>query len=302
MMHRCIRHVFSLLLFSFLTSCVKEIPLIQDQFSEDLVVNGLIQANEPISISVIRQIPVSSMGNNPVDSTLTIILSRNDEIIDTMLFIDGRYYSGYRAYPGNQYSITIKFSENDSMYAETRVPDNALLPECKFTTGRIFDEYGESLTECFISFKDDPKRNDYYLLYTGRFFRDTFDLNNYWSYWHLNDPLLVNEGILDYNPSYFVFSDELLQGLAYTLNLNLKYGSTVEYCVFQTISSEYYLFIKSLIRHQYNQQYVDHSRLDPIELLLKGQPSEVYSNVQNGKGIFASYSEVIKEFKNMPTE
>jgi hypothetical protein len=292
-----------------MTNCVKELPLIEVDIKDDLVVNGLLKANEPISVSVTRQIPIASTGNTPPDSGLTVILTQNNEIIDTMLYIDSRYYSALKAIPGRQYTLTVQTSDTEEMHAQTTVPEAVFDLKCEFTAGRVFDEYGEVVTEGFIRFKDDPARDDYYLLYIGRFYKNRFDIINYWSYWQLNDPLLVNEGILDYNPSYFVFSDEIIQGENYTLHLSYKagyrwngavYTPHEAFCVLQKISVEYYLFLKSLIRHQYNQQYVDHSRLDPMELLLKGPPSEIYTNIENGKGIFGSYSETMEEFKYIP--
>jgi hypothetical protein len=300
--------LYAMILYSttVMTSCVKELTLIQEDFNDDLVINGLIKAYEPISISVTRQLPISLTGNNQVDTSLTIILTQNDEISDTMLYSNSRYFSSHTAIPGNQYSITIQSPGKEDLYAETIIPEGIPDLKCEFTAGRIIDDYGEAVTECFISFKDDENQMDYYLVYLGNFFRkdhysssETFSVSNYWSYWQLKDPLLVNEGILDYNPSYFVFSDELIQGKNFTLNLNLKYGSSVKNCVVQRISVEYYHFMKSLIRHQYNQQYIHYSSFDPMELLIKGPPSEIYTNIVNGKGVFASYSENIEKFKNI---
>ncbi len=286
--------------------CVKEIPINFTQFSDELVVNGIIEAYEAINISVTNQIPISSTNTNPMDSTLSIFLKKNDTVVDTLEFSENMYFSDQIAVPGNQYSIHIITSEDVHLDAETRVPTIISNLKCEFTAGRLFDEYGTPITESSITFSDDENEDDYYLLYLGDYSDSTFSTYSYFDYWQLNDPVLINEGILEYNPSYFVFSDEIFQGQQYILNLNYhvgysydgaKYTPLKAFCVFQKISVEYYYLMKSFLRHKYNQQYIDYSRFDPMELLLKGQPTELYTNIENGLGIFASYSEILKEFE-----
>jgi len=291
------------------SSCVKEIPIISPQISDELIVNGIIKANEPIEITITKQIPISSISTIPIDSTSVILLSKNDIIVDTLRFSENRYSSDQIAIPGNQYSIQRINSDDVHLSAITIVPDRISNVICEFTAGRLFDEYGEPITESFITITDDEKEDDYYLLYLGEYSDSTFSTYSYAAYWQLNDPVLINEGILEYNPSYFVFSDELFQGEPYTLHLNYQVGYSYNgagyfpipaFCVIQRISKEYYFFMKSFLRHKYNQQYIDYSRFDPMELLLKGQPTELYTNIDNGLGIFASYTESLKEFEFIP--
>jgi hypothetical protein len=293
-----------LLVFTLSLSCVKEIPFISTQFSDDLIVNGIMKAWEPIDIRITRQIPINSTDADPVDSTLTVILSMNGIVVDTLEFSENRYRSDQIAIPGNRYSVNIVTSGGVDLYAETVVPDSISILECEFTAGKVFDEFGEVVTESSITFFDDEKEDDFYLVYLGSC-SDSIKYNSA-AYWQLNDPVLVNEGILEYDPSYFIFSDDMIQGMRYTLQLKFRVGYSYNgqeyfpletFCVFQRISVEYYHFMKSFLRHRHNQQFIDFSSFDPVQLLLKGQPAELYSNIENGKGIFASYSETLKKFE-----
>jgi len=297
------------LIFSLSASCVKEILLISPQISDELIVNGIIKAYEPIGITLTKQIEISSVKTNPIDSASVILLLKNDIIIDTLGFSVNRYCSDQVAIPGNQYSVQRINSDDVHLYARTLVPDSVSDIICEFTAGRLFDEYGEPITESFITITDDENEDDYYLLYLGEYSDSTFSTYSYAAYWQLNDPVLINEGILEYNPSYFVFSDELFKGEPYTLHINYHVGYSYNgvgyfpipaFCVIQRISEEYYFFMKSFLRHKYNQQYIDYSRFDPMELLLKGQPIELYTNIDNGLGIFASYAESLKAFEFIP--
>ncbi len=56
----------------------------------------------------------------------------------------------------------------------------------------------------------------------------------------------------------------------------------------KSISHEYYMFQKSLIRHTFNQGM---GSVDATNMFLVSNPNDLYSNIQNGLGIFAGYSE-----------
>ncbi|MBN2777107.1 MAG: DUF4249 family protein, partial [Bacteroidales bacterium] len=56
------------------------------------------------------------------------------------------------------------------------------------------------------------------------------------------------------------------------------------YYKFRSISKEMYDYRKSLIKHVYNQQTGD--------VQLFGDPVPMFSNIKNGLGVFAGYSEV----------
>jgi hypothetical protein len=300
-----------LLLLELVSGCVKEIPLNLGEFPDDIVVNGVFRAFEPISISANRMLPIFESGSYPFDSTLDIVLFREGIAIDTLVFAENRYSSEELAIPGISYSVQIELMEGYKLDAATKVPGSISELECTFTAGRIFDEHGEPITECAISFSDDDS-DDYYLLYLGDYdyYGEDFSIRNQGSYWQLNDPVLVNEGILEYKPSVFIFSDELFQDQHYTMQLKYSAGARLyggshyeprpAWCILQKISVEYYYFMKSFLRHSFNQQYFDPSRIDPIQFLHKGQPTDLYTNISNGLGILGSCIEISKEFEYIP--
>ena len=52
----------------------------------------------------------------------------------------------------------------------------------------------------------------------------------------------------------------------------------------------YYRFLKSWIRHQHNKQTGNYRSDDVLEVIIRGEPSFLYSNVEGGLGIFAARS------------
>ena len=301
-----------LLTSCLLYACVKEISLPNNEVRNAFVINGSIKANSQITVSVASIQNIYSTIENPFDSTLVVKLLKNDFEKDTLVFSGGKYKSPLIASHGDKLSIEIESADHPALKAETIIPSEVSHLNCEFTAGNIFNEYGEAITESFISFSDNGDEDNQYLFFLGDFDYDTvFHSQSYGQYWHLNDPILVNEGILDYSPSFFVFSDELFNGKDCTIKL-MYYNGIMDkgeiylplenWCVFRKISKEYYLFLKSLLQHQYNQQIIDFTNFDPTLLLLKGQPTEVYTNIEGGHGILASYSEVIQEFKYVTGE
>jgi len=71
------------------------------------------------------------------------------------------------------------------------------------------------------------------------------------------------------------------------------------YLVFKSISEDYYFFKKSLSKHKFNQ-LIQPSTFDlDLDIIFQGEPSELYSNVNNGFGIVAGFQEVIIPFEEL---
>jgi hypothetical protein len=120
-----------------------------------------------------------------------------------------------------------------------------------------------------------------------------------------DDPLLVGEDdaddflFMDAGNEYNLFTDELINGQTYELSFNNYYysdykeemqeGEFVESTIqLMTLSNEAFLYIKSSYEHWwYDEEFLT-------------EPVQVYSNINNGLGIFAGYS--IDEYSIMKGE
>ncbi len=153
------------------------------------------------------------------------------------------------------------------------------------------DKYGDEYAEATISFSDPPNIKNYYEVLIYKLYE-----NKKTDYWNSDgdvkviDPVLLNEGDQDYLPTTFFFSDELFDGQEYTLRVNSPggIGNSINYTVsLRSISESYYLYRKYYTRHSYNQQFEG----DFLDLVFKGEPQPMFSNIVNGYGIFAGYQE-----------
>jgi hypothetical protein len=101
----------------------------------------------------------------------------------------------------------------------------------------------------------------------------------------ITDPVLLAEGL-----QMAVFSNKQIKGDSYTMVLNYSTGSSQWYpfvLELRSISYHYYLYLKQLYLY-------DLGRF-PDFLSGVGNVFSLYSNVENGYGIFAGYSTFLSE-------
>ena len=149
----------------------------------------------------------------------------------------------------------------------------------------------------YISFTDPPDATNYYELLISSKPGGT---NGWYTEYETNDPVLMNEGDQDYHPTSFFFSDELFNGEQYTMRIKNGVGymtkdnkltPTPLYATLRSVSRAYYKYRKYYTRHAYNQQ----SQNEFIDLIFKGEPQNMFTNIENGYGIFAGYCETTRQ-------
>lgn len=289
----------------------------------DSLIRVDVYRNTSINEVFYKQVPdadVSIWQNGKKLETLrldnTLIRNSYKHQDDTVFFY---ITTSTKALPGNTYRLEVKHPEFETAFCETTVPQPVQID--RIDTSSIY-ELGsnmESLQFNFvINFSDPIENSNYYRLLVylqyGKQWQ-TVTYNDTTHYIHIydqelisiqsKDPVFINEnedadneilgGSLN---SYDAFSDELFQGESYKLHFydlskiiwsgNNKdsepwfkiepgefYHFTIE---LQSISRESYLYFKSVD----SQQSVDD--LPFIE------PVPVFNNVENGMGIFGSYS------------
>ena len=101
-----------------------------------------------------------------------------------------------------------------------------------------------------------------------------------------NDPSIKNEGLDSYYEFYILlFRDLLFNQSAASVKFNVEKKTDSKFWIrFFQFSPEAFNYLKSWIIHYYTQDY------DFWEVY---EPQQLYSNIENGYGIFAGYSEQI---------
>lgn len=243
--------------------------------------------------------PINDTLNQPVDNASCKIIS-NGQTINLNYIGQGFYVSKQKPQPEVNYLLKIFVPGFDTLVASSYIPQKVNL--LKVTqqdfaipdnTTIFEDDLHLPFSRLSFMFKDPEDEKNYYEIQIYlKFYDNIFNDVRLYSL----DPWITAEDILDYEPRILVFSDSLFNGDTVTVNVLYKpnsimydgyeytYGSYLILYRFRTISRQMYLYKKSLIRHLYNQQ------TDYIEAF--GDPVQLYSNIINGYGIFAGYTQV----------
>jgi hypothetical protein len=321
------RYIFYLLIITILgiNSCSTKIELDIPESPEQIAVQGILLPDSLIYVGITKTQPISN--NNPFLSVndASVELWSNGAFIEYLThWNNGIYKSSVFAQPSANYEIFVNVPGFEMIYASTSIPENVTITSGTIKPDSYYDsQQMDYVSEVEISFNDPPQEKNYYqitfysyqfksIMYdyeTGGFIVIDSTKTNFTELDYLNsqDPVIINEGDLEFyqDPAgikSLVFSDDLLKNDS-TISF-LVGGITCIGClgqmpvvVLRSISPDYYKFQKSLIRQAYNQGlrnfFID-------ELFYTINPNDLYTNIENGLGIFSGYSQT--EFELIKVE
>ncbi len=207
---------------------------------------------------------------------------------------NGLYKSNNLVISGSPYHVSVQIDGYPELHASDSVPGSCEISILGQTNTAKLNEDGYYMTGVELVFQDNLQTKDYYeiIVYKRmedyRFPAPAFNDHN---------RILLNEGFEPFTTESLVFSDELIEeesvymdliyGFDYSFGSSggTRYQTIREHTLIvelRHISKEYYKFKKSLY-------FYKHSRYsDFIEGTKSVYP--IYSNVQNGLGILASYA------------
>lgn len=306
------KHITIIFLISIIFfACEKTIKIAIPDEGRKLTINSFFSedSNMVVNLTKSRYILDGKWEFDPIENADISLLEDNVLIGKLSEDQPGNYISDIAIKARKHYKIEVKSSGFPDSKSESYVPERTRI--LKLEAEETVGEYGDGLVSFDLSFQDNPETENYYLVQAYKFYNDTFydhdtgekitisnkeelylysdDLNTYQDDWGLGSGVLM--------------SDEFINGKAYTLNFksytsNYYYdetqdewaqpseGDTTTYYVqFYTVSKEYYLYYKSLSKHK---EATDEFFMEPVQ---------VYSNIENGFGIFAGMSTDVDSVK-----
>lgn len=295
----------SLFCILLLTSCIKEIPLDETSFTPRLVVNSIICPDSIIKVQVSKTVMITDTGKRIIDNA-NVSLYKDGVFYSNLANIDSGYYV-FGTYPekGRLYEIKANAPGFNPVSATEVIPEKTEIISCSFKgpIAAIDPTIGDEMGDINIVFKDNASVKNYYELvfyWLNNGIKDYISIYNVYQ----DIPVLKNEGDIDYEPSSIFFSDELFNGKEYSLNIKMympfsRSGNNWEiiephgklYVILRTTSYNYYKYRKLWTRHRHNQN----QGLDYYQDLFRGEPITMFTNVTNGNGIFAGYSQDVEE-------
>jgi hypothetical protein len=272
-------------------SCKKVVQNTFDDIEQVPVVNSILKADSTLLINLsysanlnpskIKYIENASI-RFFIDDNLEEILSNGK---------DGMYISNIIVESGKQYSCEIDIPGYDMLTCETTIPQKKNIIDIIHRDLAYTDEEGIIYPAIDITFENDINSTQYFEIII-KYIRtwDDEEHNSYASLVGIDNPVIINEGL-----PIAVFSNELITDSIYTMSLNYFTGGTswnitttyptiVE---LHSISFDYYKYLKQL--------YLFRQAVNNYNLTGSTPPVQIYSNVENGYGIFAGYSNYVSD-------
>lgn len=322
-------YISLLVFFVFLTSCISEIAIKDTDAKNELVVNAFITPDSLLSIELsATKLVVGTNTSYSAITDAVVTVSEDDIEIGNLTFNSvvsnensstttyrKAIYSSSDIYPqkGKTYRIEVEHSDYDNVSCETTVP--IPVPIISIDTIKYEDGYSYSVS---LAFKDSADYDNYYRVYVrakwgiGNMYKDSSEIDSIYvctesiGTWLNSDDVLIEgaENSDDFlfgsaGNQYNIFSDELIAGKQYTLDFELSgqmFGRAYDYDKYEYTydldeNEFYYIEIElqsiSYDEYWYLQSYLNYYWNDGE---FYAEPVQVYSNVENGTGIFAGYS------------
>jgi hypothetical protein len=284
------RHTCCLFSIIFLfSSCTKELPYSGNDFNVP-VCNAFISPDQALTIHLSYSANIT--GAVATMDGASIDVYENGELLP-IAFVEnnGFYKSDFFPQAGNIYSIDVWKDGIKLLTACDTLPEKVIIVDSawQFPVGMMDTSTDAGLVT--FSFVEDPLRKNYYeimLCSYGRgnelYFNYLMEINN--EFISLN----TDHSWLDIRS--FLFSDSLIQGKTVDIQIRTQGSiSSQPIVILRNVSRSYYQYRQRLPVHQFLQV----RKRDENISFFRGEPIDMFANVNGGLGVFVAYYQDIKE-------
>jgi len=275
------------LLGLFLLACSSEVDLGEWHSPPKLTLVGLISPDRPISVRLSATVPIIEK-TFPVIENARIQLYENEALIGTMDYVSERNYTiNYYPRAGQTYTIVAEADGFPVIKAVEILPANIEQIEL----GPISFQYPTGMLEDYIvgtaefDLKDDSENTvNYYEMPFSSIYAVYSDAISY----DKSRDFMRKESILFTNQTFAGTS------MHFSIQTGFNYSPVPDFVnlTVRKVSPAYYAYKTTWYEHQYNQMAFNPDFLENLFLL--NSSVNMYSNIENGYGIFASYAETVK--------
>ena len=291
-MHEIKTNFFTILLVLVFFSCEKVIPLEGGILKSKLVVNSVFLTDSFCQLHLSSSINVydTNTFKNILDATVFLNDSNGNNIDQLSHVINGFYLGNQSLVTGKSYYLQVEHDNFNSVFASSSIPNaisNIYIDTSSYT------QNGKEKIKVKLTFKDEKHVNNYYKLAVkvGKTLKDSNVVNgslivdtikeSSWLKIHKDHTIL--ESTISNKET--IFSDNSFNGSSFTIDFSIKDiikktnkndNINLDFIelYFYNIDSSLYNYHKSL--KIYSDNYS----------ILFAQPVQVFSNIQNGFGIF----------------
>ena len=287
--------------FIFLAiACKKEIPFSGDLQKEFIVVNGFIQNDSIVKVSLSHSVPaigtIDTLANQITTGATLLLTDLTTNLKYTSDSVDnnGNYIFNAKGITGHQYQLALNHIDYGVVSSTiTNVPSPVFISQ--WDTASIASTKGKGGKNKLLNFSfNDPVGKNYYVFKIVAI--DTTDNSEKnitiriqdntqisgktnGDFLFLDDALFENQTksvSLNFRPSYY--GDESIQPGFYSVNSGVEKKYRFE---FYNLTEEVYNYLLSVSNSV-------QSRKNPLS-----EPVKVYTNITNGYGIFGGYAKTV---------
>ena len=310
-----------------LLSCTKEVDLPYPSAGMQVALNGILHPDSLIQVTLTRNLPLIDSSDFLAISDASVVLYENGQRIGTLNWQGNVYRLDYRPQTGKEYTVEADVPNYGTVTASDIVPNQPTAKLCFHEdTARVYQFSNANIA---VSVDTSSEGSVYwfdmvYTYYDGRLCKVVEDslvcdngtpaflrkrIGYYQSFSTLPDPFNsfvdnTGGGVRQYD-GYIRLSSETVNNQKFTLDITspLRYEYITSY---QTIheglsyklnvinaSATYDRYLKSSLVYYLNNEFFE--RPDPF-----AEPTKIYSNVENGTGIFAAYNSATLEIGDFP--
>lgn len=261
------------------TACDTTLDMSSIVHKPKLVVNSFVNSDELFSVQVSSTISIND--TNPAKMIENAIVTVNDGSTTSTLIYNltvQKYLATFKPTPGKVYTVRVEKNNFNTASGTLTIPNrvNSAKSVWKDKTG--FDSLGfeTGTLTCFIS--DPASERNYYEINLYRF-------DDFTQEWLIMPPTTIdpflNENGIKTDIGGILIDDRSFNGSAKKFDFITSYGSAgVQYKFLvevRSLSDDYYRYLQSLANYK-------------AQGGIFSDPSPVYSNITNGRGICAGAS------------
>lgn len=275
--------ILNILLISGLLSCEKYIDFNEDSTTSKIVLNAMISPDTSFQVHLSRSLSVIDAGNlSSISNAIVAVYDDSGILVETLIEDSMGYYNGSQLPEENvNYRIVAEALNYADVNATCAIPMPTVISEWDTLTINPFPNAAQNETELQVSFEftDEEQINNFYMVTVSAV--DTSSWGGVYPnpvYIGTTDPKFGSE-YADKSSDKLLFNDLLFDGETTTFTITFSDMSYMSYLVLNlySCSEEYYLYNKSY-------QTAIEAEGNPFT-----QPVQVYSNINNGHGIFGGF-------------
>jgi hypothetical protein len=277
----------------FVLSCRKEVEFNGSTSKPVLVVNGIVENDSLFRVNIERSVFFLDQNQNQSkiisDATVTVRNETTNEVFTmTSSTFESLYEFPFVTTPNTNYSIEVNRADYTSVSAQTTTTSKIEIMSIDTTSFEQNENnyyYGKRL-QVDLKFND-PQQENYYMIRVLQKYNNEWGGGEYYLSLNTIDASVDKSDETDidgtpYDLDYLIFGDKLFNGQEKTIRFNFYhpfeyYGEDEESSINITLiamNKETYLYFRSMKKNSSSDFF--------------SEPVKVYSNIENGYGIFGT--------------